>query len=189
MEQRIRSRHLLKAFRRRSLEKIRKSRTSVSLDAQQQEEPVEDVPGRAAVYDENLEAGRLIVTVSDSGKRTELTWLQEKDVLDQVQGAKLWRDAKHEEIGHRISSALLGLEGSAPNMESPFNVEHNLGGKSAKISAVGNRKWRAYRTNNALQIPSDFGGMRLKITRGHVRGPHGDRGQARPLRRGSRLDS
>jgi len=65
---------------------------------------------------------------------------------------------------HHISSVLLGLEGTAPQCKSPFGVGHDSSGASAKISAVGSRKWRAYRRNNAFQIPSDFGGIRVKIT-------------------------
>merc|ERR1712130_1091814 len=38
-------------------------------------------------------------------------------------------------------------------------------GHSAKISALGGKKWRAYRANSALQVPADEGGMHMRITR------------------------
>jgi len=93
-----------------------------------------------------------------------LEWLDVWE-LEGVRGADLWERVLQEQESHRVSSVLLGLEGTAPNMKSPFGVEHDASGKSAETSALGNHKWRAYRAQGALQIPSDTGGMRMRITR------------------------
>jgi len=82
-----------------------------------------------------------------------------------VKGANLWSLAKRYEERHHICSVLLGLEGTAPQMKSPFGIEHDGSGLSANISAVGNCKWRSYRANNALQVPAEEGGLRMRITR------------------------
>jgi len=98
-------------------------------------------------------------------KRIDFAWVWEHVALEEVRGGQLWQQARqHSEI-HRVSSVLLGLEGSAPQMRSPFGTLHDASGSSSKVSAVGNRKWRAYRVNSALQIPSDEGGIHVKITR------------------------
>merc|ERR1719480_634739 len=44
-------------------------------------------------------------------------------------------------------------------------MKHDASGTSNPISALGGRKWRAYRANNALQIPSERGGMRMRVTK------------------------
>mmetsp|Transcript_50946 Transcript_50946/g.119036 ORF Transcript_50946/g.119036 Transcript_50946/m.119036 type:complete len:1487 (+) Transcript_50946:3-4463(+) len=64
-----------------------------------------------------------------------------------------------------IHSVLLGLEGSMPGKQSPFNTKHDASGKSSAISAVGSRKWRAYKMNSALQVPSEIGGITMKINK------------------------
>mmetsp|Transcript_12298 Transcript_12298/g.28787 ORF Transcript_12298/g.28787 Transcript_12298/m.28787 type:complete len:1618 (+) Transcript_12298:216-5069(+) len=64
-----------------------------------------------------------------------------------------------------VHSVLLGLEGSMPGKQSPFNTKHDASGKSSAISAVGSRKWRAYKMNSALQVPSEIGGITMKINR------------------------
>jgi len=69
------------------------------------------------------------------------------------------------QVRRRLASVLVGLEGAAPGMKSPFGNEHDVKGTSAEISALGNRKWRFYRAQGALQIPSDVGGLRMRITR------------------------
>mmetsp|Transcript_85174 Transcript_85174/g.258523 ORF Transcript_85174/g.258523 Transcript_85174/m.258523 type:complete len:533 (-) Transcript_85174:64-1662(-) len=93
-------------------------------------------------------------------------WLNSDSIeMDSVRGMELWVEARKHEVRHKVSSVLIGLEGSAPNKRSPFGTEHNASGVPNKISALGNRKWHAYRMNNALQIPSDEGGMHLRITR------------------------
>eukprot|EP00416_Gambierdiscus_australes_P002921 CAMPEP_0171133264 /NCGR_PEP_ID=MMETSP0766_2-20121228/125962_1 /TAXON_ID=439317 /ORGANISM="Gambierdiscus australes, Strain CAWD 149" /LENGTH=631 /DNA_ID=CAMNT_0011596635 /DNA_START=87 /DNA_END=1982 /DNA_ORIENTATION=- len=82
----------------------------------------------------------------------------------EVAGAELWR--RHGEgERHRVSSVLLGLEGSAPSTKSPWGQAHDSSGKSAEVSAVGNHKWRAYRARGALQVPADEGGLRMCVTR------------------------
>merc|ERR1712154_278579 len=77
----------------------------------------------------------------------------------------MWTRAQKRQEYHKISSVLLGLEGSAPLTKSPFGGVHDSSGKSKDVSVTGGRKWRAYRANGALQIPADYGGMRVKITR------------------------
>eukprot|EP00931_Biecheleriopsis_adriatica_P049678 TRINITY_DN28740_c0_g1_i1.p1 TRINITY_DN28740_c0_g1~~TRINITY_DN28740_c0_g1_i1.p1 ORF type:complete len:1780 (+),score=334.12 TRINITY_DN28740_c0_g1_i1:386-5341(+) len=91
-------------------------------------------------------------------------WVSEKR-LQGVKGADLWQRAADQKEKHHICSVLLGLEGTAPQMKSPFGVEHDGSGNKASISAMGNCKWSAYRLNNALQVPADQGGLRMKITR------------------------
>eukprot|EP00927_Polykrikos_kofoidii_P012895 TRINITY_DN15606_c1_g2_i1.p1 TRINITY_DN15606_c1_g2~~TRINITY_DN15606_c1_g2_i1.p1 ORF type:complete len:1559 (-),score=248.16 TRINITY_DN15606_c1_g2_i1:101-4777(-) len=98
-------------------------------------------------------------------KRIVFEWMLERCDRDDVRGWHLWAEALRHVERHSISSVLIGLEGSAPHMRSPFGTEHDTSGKSANISAVGARKWRAYRSNNALQIPADIGGMHMCITR------------------------
>lgn len=91
-------------------------------------------------------------------------WLPENQ-LQGVKGGDLWEQAaKHQEL-HQVSSVLLGLEGTAPQMKSPFGVEHDGSGTSAPISALGNCKWKTYRQNNALQVPADHGGLRMNINK------------------------
>jgi len=84
---------------------------------------------------------------------------------DSVHGINFWDKARKTEERHKISSVLIGLEGAAPQKKSPFGVEHDVSGTSHNVSALGGQKWRAYRLNNALQIPSDEDGMHMKITR------------------------
>lgn len=62
-----------------------------------------------------------------------------------------------------LSSLMIGVEGSAPKMFSPFGVSHDASGKSKDIACAGGRKWRAYRKNQGKQIPADLGGMRIFI--------------------------
>eukprot|EP00930_Biecheleria_cincta_P052267 TRINITY_DN3751_c0_g2_i1.p1 TRINITY_DN3751_c0_g2~~TRINITY_DN3751_c0_g2_i1.p1 ORF type:complete len:1658 (-),score=286.43 TRINITY_DN3751_c0_g2_i1:137-5110(-) len=93
---------------------------------------------------------------------SEFIWLPES-TLTGVKGANLWDQALKQQERHRVCSVLLGLEGSAPSMRSPFGIEHDGSGKSAPISALGNCKWSFYRKNNALQVPADQGGMRMVI--------------------------
>lgn len=95
---------------------------------------------------------------------SEFIWLPEAKLAG-VKGANLWDQALKHQERHRVCSVLLGLEGSAPSMKSPFGVEHDGSGKSAPISALGNCKWSFYRLNNALQVPADQGGMRMVINR------------------------
>uniref|UniRef100_A0A7S0ZWE3 Uncharacterized protein n=1 Tax=Noctiluca scintillans TaxID=2966 RepID=A0A7S0ZWE3_NOCSC len=95
---------------------------------------------------------------------TVARWVE--DVALQGVVGMSWWDAKPREERHRIASVLLGLEGSEPRMRSPFDgSKHDASGASKPISAIGSRKWRAYRVNNALQIPADCGGIRCRITR------------------------
>jgi len=91
-------------------------------------------------------------------------WLPE-NMLQGVKGGDLWEQAQKHQEQHRVCSVLLGLEGTAPQMKSPFGVEHDGSGKSAPISALGNYKWSTYRSNNALQVPADHGGLRMNITK------------------------
>eukprot|EP00418_Pyrodinium_bahamense_P092458 CAMPEP_0179027430 /NCGR_PEP_ID=MMETSP0796-20121207/9033_1 /TAXON_ID=73915 /ORGANISM="Pyrodinium bahamense, Strain pbaha01" /LENGTH=1231 /DNA_ID=CAMNT_0020723555 /DNA_START=49 /DNA_END=3746 /DNA_ORIENTATION=- len=91
-------------------------------------------------------------------------WASE-DSVEGVHGMDLWAEARKREERHKVSSVLIGLEGTAPQRKSPFGTEHDASGTSCPVSATGGRKWRAYRKNNALQIPSDQGGMHLRITR------------------------
>lgn len=102
-------------------------------------------------------------------RKTTFLWVNEDGSgqmsLEAVSGAELWVEARKREEKHKVASVLIGLEGTAPQRKSPFGVEHDASGTSAKVSATGGRKWRAYGRNNALQIPSDHGGMHLKITR------------------------
>jgi len=114
----------------------------------------------------------LIATSSSGdhgGCRVSFLWVWEDgsggSPMDQVRGLELWAEAKKHEARRKVSSVLVGLEGSPPARKSPFGQEHDASGTSAKVSATGGRKWRAYRKNNALQIPSDVGGMHVKITR------------------------
>uniref|UniRef100_A0A7S0ZMB4 Uncharacterized protein n=1 Tax=Noctiluca scintillans TaxID=2966 RepID=A0A7S0ZMB4_NOCSC len=96
--------------------------------------------------------------------QSETVWLEE-GALAEVEGANFGNIPTQYEL-RRVSSVLLGLEGCAPNTQSPFeNVSHSVTATSNSISAFGNRKWRTYRANNALQIPSDKGGMRSRLTR------------------------
>lgn len=95
---------------------------------------------------------------------SEFIWLPEAQLAG-VKGANLWDQALKHQERHRVCSVLLGLEGSAPSMKSPFGIEHDGSGKSAPISALGNCKWSFYRLNNALQVPADQGGMRMVINR------------------------
>jgi len=100
-----------------------------------------------------------------SRSRPEYTWLEEREAEKQVDDLRCWASSQKDGHTHHISSVLIGLEGAAPNCKSPFGSVHNAKGSSNKVSALGNRKWRAYRLNNALQIPSTEGGMRMKINK------------------------
>jgi len=95
-----------------------------------------------------------LVTTSSDGTRRE-----------QVHGASHF----HREGAHRkssVSSILLGLESSGPNQKGAFNKRHSVVGASGKVSATGSRKWRAYRVSGALEVPSEYGSMRLNVNRG-----------------------
>jgi len=100
----------------------------------------------------------------DGTRRRDFVWVDEF-ALEGVKGAELWVLAERNFEFHNVSSVLLGLEGTAPNMKSPFGVTHDASGASAKISALGNRKWSSYRKNHAHQVPSSEGGMRVRIDR------------------------
>jgi len=100
-----------------------------------------------------------------SSSNHNFVWLPESEDMRDVKGASLWQKAKSQQERHRLSSVLLGLEGSAPQKKSPFGVEHDGSGKSAPISALGNSKWSAYRYSSALQVPADQGGLRMLITK------------------------
>jgi len=108
---------------------------------------------------------RLSTVIRTGGKTSGLAWLSEDDDLAGVAGPELWVAASKNEKLTRVSSVLLGLEGSAPQARSPFGHEHEGTGISHEVSALGTRKWRAYRASNALPIPSDEGGMHVRITR------------------------
>jgi len=93
------------------------------------------------------------------------TWAHETD-MDGIAGSHLWAEARAAGTAtHSLSSVLLGLEGSAPGCESPFGMAHDATGASSKVSAVGNRKWRAYKLNCARDVPNEVDGMRMTITR------------------------
>jgi hypothetical protein len=102
-------------------------------------------------------------------KTMEYSWMHESVQLRQeTQGMNLFAMAEQREKNdpkHNISSVLLGLEGADPGNTSAFGCGHDASGQPSKISASGGRKWRAFRTNNAPQIPADIGGMRMKITK------------------------
>jgi len=104
----------------------------------------------------------------DDAKLPEFMWLAKEEweqTLSELEEG-WWRHAeKRSKEKRRVSSVLLGLEGSEPHANSPFNIKHDASGASKEISALGNRKWRAFRLNDAMQIPNDHGGMRLDITR------------------------
>jgi hypothetical protein len=104
------------------------------------------------------------VNTLEGSTRRDFVWTDEQS-LDGVKGADLWAMAEKNIEFHNISSVLVGLEGTAPQMKSPFGVVHDTSGASAKISALGNRKWSSYRKNHAHQVPSSEGGMRLRIDR------------------------
>lgn len=97
----------------------------------------------------------------------DFSWIPKEDLgKSGVGGAHLWKLAASKgDACHAYSSILIGLEGSAPHMKSPFNMKHCVDGKPNKLSAVGNRKWQAYRANNAQQIPAEIGGMQMVITK------------------------
>lgn len=98
----------------------------------------------------------------------DLVWLDEGR-LREAHGAGLWDRAASLQETRRVSSVLLGLEGTAPGMRSPFGTDHDMSGASSPISAVGNSKWRRYRLSNGFQIPADIGGLRMSLTRGAFR--------------------
>jgi len=103
--------------------------------------------------------------IQEKGVKTmDFEWIAE-DQLQSVKGVDLWAKANARRDRRRISSVLMGLEGSGPGMKSPFGGTHDASGKSKPTSAVGNHKWKAFRLNNALQVPSDENGMRMRITR------------------------
>mmetsp|Transcript_151978 Transcript_151978/g.279612 ORF Transcript_151978/g.279612 Transcript_151978/m.279612 type:complete len:365 (+) Transcript_151978:2-1096(+) len=112
----------------------------------------------------HLAPGREVVAISDLA-RTHFEWLLEDEVLSTVAGGTLWAEASKNRERRRVSSVLIGLEGSAPNTKSPFGGSHDASAEPNKISALGGRKWRAYRINNGWQIPADEGGMRIQVTR------------------------
>jgi len=91
-------------------------------------------------------------------------WVPESN-MEGVKSGNLWEEAQKQQEIHHVCSVLLGLEGTAPQMKSPFGVEHDGSGASAPISALGNCKWKLYRQNNALQVPADHGGLRMNITK------------------------
>eukprot|EP00811_Abedinium_folium_P000220 NODE_101_length_3679_cov_7.652309.p1 GENE.NODE_101_length_3679_cov_7.652309~~NODE_101_length_3679_cov_7.652309.p1 ORF type:complete len:1089 (+),score=247.62 NODE_101_length_3679_cov_7.652309:300-3269(+) len=91
-------------------------------------------------------------------------WVNEESV-HLARGAYLWKKALARSNSLRVQSVLLGLEGSHPNMVSPFGMKHDAQGKSSTLSAFGCRKWRAFRMNNAIQVPADHSGLHLKVTK------------------------
>jgi hypothetical protein len=103
-------------------------------------------------------------TTAVGAKMLEFEWFEESK-LNGVKGADLWDSARDRQEHRHISSVLIGLEGSGPQKKNPFGASHDASGKPNKISAVGNHKWSAFRVNNALQVPSDENGMRMRITR------------------------
>lgn len=107
-----------------------------------------------------------LASVSGHNSSKYFVWCpDDEQSLSGVRGADLWEQVNKHQETHRVSSVLLGLEGTAPQMKSPFGIEHDGSGISASISALGNCKWRSYRKNNALQVPADEGGLRMRITR------------------------
>eukprot|EP00930_Biecheleria_cincta_P052266 TRINITY_DN3751_c0_g1_i2.p1 TRINITY_DN3751_c0_g1~~TRINITY_DN3751_c0_g1_i2.p1 ORF type:complete len:1026 (-),score=156.55 TRINITY_DN3751_c0_g1_i2:137-3214(-) len=119
-------------------------------------------PSASGLVDEDTDAYSQKKTSRVTSSSSEFIWLPEA-TLTGVKGANLWDQALKRQERHRVCSVLLGLEGSAPSMRSPFGIEHDGSGKSAPISAFGNCKWSFYRKNNALQVPADQGGMRMVI--------------------------
>jgi len=115
----------------------------------------------------SLFPGRMVVRVAPAAagyKRNVFMWYPIGN-LDGVRGASLWQEALKMEERVQVSSVLIGLEGSEPLCRSPFGVDHDPSGTSAAISALGGQKWRSYRSNAALQIPANEGGMRMKVDR------------------------
>mmetsp|Transcript_52503 Transcript_52503/g.122862 ORF Transcript_52503/g.122862 Transcript_52503/m.122862 type:complete len:1673 (-) Transcript_52503:73-5091(-) len=90
-------------------------------------------------------------------------WVPDQDIK-QVKHSELFEreDAQRKS---NISSVLIGLEGSGPQQKGAFGQHHSATGKSGKVSAVGSRKWSAYRKNSALEVPSEYGSMRMSITK------------------------
>lgn len=112
----------------------------------------------------SLAPGRTLTATSEWARST-FEWCLEDEALQIVAGGTLWAEASKKLQRRRVSSVLLGLEGAAPNFKSPFGGSHDASGEPNKVSALGGRKWRAYRQNNARQIPADEGGMRIQLTR------------------------
>eukprot|EP00746_Dinoflagellata_sp_MGD_P131036 gnl/MRDRNA2_/MRDRNA2_64864_c0_seq2.p1 gnl/MRDRNA2_/MRDRNA2_64864_c0~~gnl/MRDRNA2_/MRDRNA2_64864_c0_seq2.p1 ORF type:complete len:1073 (-),score=205.80 gnl/MRDRNA2_/MRDRNA2_64864_c0_seq2:325-3543(-) len=65
---------------------------------------------------------------------------------------------------YRISSLLIGVEGSSYGSGSPFGWQHGWAGNSNANAATGGRKWRSYRDNGGRRVPGEFGSMRLWLT-------------------------
>eukprot|EP00397_Hematodinium_sp_SG-2012_P001895 GEMP01001900.1.p1 GENE.GEMP01001900.1~~GEMP01001900.1.p1 ORF type:complete len:1255 (+),score=236.17 GEMP01001900.1:458-4222(+) len=63
----------------------------------------------------------------------------------------------------RVASLLIGIEGCAPGKKNPLCGEsHDASGKSSRMSACGNRKWRAYKLNSLMDpFPSAANGIRM----------------------------
>jgi len=91
-------------------------------------------------------------------------WMPELHAMACVRGCDLWAQAQKHRAHCKLSSVLIGLEGSAPGKKSPFGVKHTASGTAGQVSALGNRKWSSFKANNACQIPAKEGGIRMRIT-------------------------
>jgi len=101
---------------------------------------------------------------ADGARSIDFEWMWEDSIPINVRGWGLWQKAKEQEQVHQVSSILIGLESAAPGCKSPFGQEHDAVGTSGKVSVVGGRKWRDFRTNRMPQVPADTGGMHVRIT-------------------------
>eukprot|EP00811_Abedinium_folium_P006180 NODE_1568_length_2434_cov_17.948418.p1 GENE.NODE_1568_length_2434_cov_17.948418~~NODE_1568_length_2434_cov_17.948418.p1 ORF type:complete len:353 (-),score=55.45 NODE_1568_length_2434_cov_17.948418:172-1230(-) len=90
-------------------------------------------------------------------------WVDEVSVK-LARGAYLWEKACAHCNINRVQSVLLGLEGCRPTMTTPFGMKHDAHAKSSKLSALGCRKWRAFRANGAIEVPADNDGLHMKVT-------------------------
>ena len=64
-------------------------------------------------------------------------------------------------------------ESSAPGARSPFGHTHDSSGRSGKVSATGNSKWRAFRRGQTLAtggppVPGEYGGLRTSCINAQV---------------------
>lgn len=103
----------------------------------------------------------------DASLESRICWVPSHDLVREgVEYARLWEGASDTKgARHTYSSVLVGLEGAAPQFQSPFHQKHSSDGKPNVLSALGNRKWEAYRVNSASQIPADINGLQMTITR------------------------
>jgi len=77
----------------------------------------------------------------------------------------LWDKAGEMKHCRRVSSVLIGLEGSAWGKINAFGLKHGNVGKRHPVTALANHKWSWYRQNYMHQIPADLGGMHMTVTR------------------------